>query len=34
MEELKQKILARDFDFMELIDLINLRLESYKDKEM
>ena len=34
MEELKQKILARDFDFMELIDLIKLRLESYKDKEM
>ena len=34
MEELKQKILARDFDFMELIDLIKLRIESYKDKEM
>ena len=34
MIELTQKILQRDFDFMEIIHLFEERLESYKDKEM
>ena len=34
MIELNQKILKRDFDFMEIIHLFEERLESYKDKEM
>ena len=34
MEELKQKILKRDFNFMEIIHLFEERLQSYKDIEM
>ena len=34
IEELKQKILKRDFNFMEIIHLFEERLQSYKDIEM
>ena len=34
MMELTQKILKRDFDFMEIINLFEERLQSYKDPEM
>ena len=33
MKELNQEILKRDFDFMEVINLLEKRIESYKDKE-
>ena len=33
MKELTQEILKRDFDFMEVINLLEKRIESYKDKE-
>ena len=34
MMELTLKILKRDFNFMEIINLFEERLQSYKDPEM
>ena len=34
MEELNKKILERDFDFMEMKNLLGVRIECYKDKEL